>query len=459
MKFNPHDYQAYAINYIEEHPVAAVLLDMGLGKTSITLTAINNLLFDSFEVHRVLVIAPLRVARNTWTAEVDKWDHLQNLICSVVVGTEAERKAALMRPADVYIINRENIQWLIEDSGIPFNFDMIVIDELSSFKSYQAKRFRSLMKVRPLVKRIVGLTGTPSGNGLMDLWAEFRVLDMGKRLGRTLTEYRLNYFVPGKRNGHVVFNWLPQKGAQDIISKRIKDICMSMKAKDYITLPKKISNIVKVNLPDTARKAYVQMMRDQVLAMGEPDQITALQAASVSNKLQQIANGSVYTDDQKVKHIHDAKVEALQEIIDGSGGQPVLVFYSFRHDVGNIKAAIPEAEEFSDGDTLRRWNEGRIPVLLAHPASVGYGLNMQAGGHIIVWYGLTWSLEAYEQANARLYRQGQSVPVIIHHIIAKDTVDEAIMNALRNKKKGQDVLMEAVKAMWYLTRLRNEIKP
>ena len=245
----------------------------------------------------------------------------------------------------------------------------------------------------------------------------------------------------------MVYNWVPAHGAEDAIYEKIRDVCMSMKAKDYITLPKKISNIVKVSLPQTAVDAYTQMMRDQVLAMGEPDQITALQAAAVSNKLQQIANGSVYTDDKQVKHIHRAKVEALQEIIEGSGGQPVLVFYSFRHDVGNIKAAIPEAEEFSDGDTLRRWNEGRIPVLLAHPASVGYGLNMQAGGHSSVWYGLTWSLEAYEQANARLYRQGQDMPVIIHHIIAKDTVDEAIMNALRNKKKGQDALMEAVKAM------------
>ena len=435
---------------------------LGLGKTVITLTAINDLIYDSFEVQKVLIIAPKRVAESTWQDEGRKWDHLKGLRFSAIIGTRAQRMKALAADADVYIIGRDNVAWLCDLYNLKHQrlpFDMLVVDESSSFKNPGAVRFKKLRRNLGYFKRRVILTGTPTSNTLMDLWSQLFILDMGKRLGRTLTDYRQNYFVPGKRNGHVVFNWLPQKGAQDIISKRIKDICMSMKAKDYITLPKKISNIVKVTMPDTARKAYVQMMRDQVLAMGEPDQITALQAASVSNKLQQIANGSVYTDDQKVKHIHDAKVEALQEIIDGSGGQPVLVFYSFRHDMGNIKAAIPEAEEFSDGDTLRRWNEGRIPVLLAHPASVGYGLNMQAGGHIIVWYGLTWSLEAYEQANARLYRQGQSVPVIIHYIIAKDTVDEAIMNALRNKKKGQDALMEAVKALQVLKRAREILRP
>ena len=402
-------------------------------------------------MQKVLIIAPKRVAESTWQDEGRKWDHLKGLRFSAVIGTRAQRLKALAADADVYIIGRDNVAWLCDLYNLKHQrlpFDMLVVDESSSFKNPGAVRFKKLRKNLGYFRKRVILTGTPTSNTLMDLWSQLFILDMGKRLGRTLTEYRLNYFVPGKRNGHVVYNWLPQKGAQDIISKRIKDICMSMKAKDYITLPKKISNIVKVNLPQTAVDAYTQMMRDQVLAMGEPDQITALQAAAVSNKLQQIANGSVYTDDKQVKHIHRAKVEALQEIIEGSGGQPVLVFYSFRHDVGNIKAVIPEAEEFSDkGDTLRRWNEGKIPVLLAHPASVGYGLNMQDGGHIVVWYGLTWSLEAYEQANARLYRQGQSVPVIIHHIIAKDTVDEAILYALKHKKKGQDALMEAVKAM------------
>ena len=424
---------------------------LGLGKTVITLTAIHDLIYDSFEVQKVLIIAPKRVAESTWQDEGRKWDHLKGLRFSAIIGTRAQRLRALATDADVYIIGRDNVAWLCDLYNLKHQrlpFDMLVVDESSSFKNPGAVRFKKLRKNLGYFRKRVILTGTPTSNTLMDLWSQLFILDMGERLGKTLTSYRENYFKPGRRNGFVVYNWVPAHGAEDAIYEKIRDVCMSMKAKDYITLPKKISNIVKVSLPQTAVDAYTQMMRDQVLAMGEPDQITALQAASVSNKLQQIANGSVYTDDQKVKHIHDAKVEALQEIIDGSGGQPVLVFYSFRHDVGNIKAVIPEAEEFSDkGDTLRRWNEGKIPVLLAHPASVGYGLNMQDGGHIVVWYGLTWSLEAYEQANARLYRQGQDMPVIIHHIIAKDTVDEAIMNALRNKKKGQDALMEAVKAM------------
>ena len=458
MEFRPYPYQQHAISAIEAHESFGLFLDMGLGKTVITLTAINDLIYDSFEVQKVLIIAPKRVAESTWQDEGRKWDHLKGLRFSAIIGTRAQRMKALDSDADVYIIGRDNVAWLCDLYNLKHQrlpFDMLVVDESSSFKNPGAVRFKKLRKNLGYFRKRVILTGTPTSNTLMDLWSQLYILDMGERLGKTLTSYRENYFKPGRRNGFVVYNWVPAHGAEDAIYEKIRDVCMSMKAKDYITLPNKISNIVKVSLPQTAVDAYTQMMRDQVLAMGEPDQITALQAASVSNKLQQIANGSVYTDDQKVKHIHDAKVEALQEIIEGSGGQPVLVFYSFRHDVGNIKAVIPEAEEFSDkGDTLRRWNEGKIPVLLAHPASVGYGLNMQDGGHIVVWYGLTWSLEAYEQANARLYRQGQDMPVIIHHIIAKDTVDETIMNALRNKKKGQDALMEAVKAM-----VKNEIKP
>ena len=446
MKFNPHDYQAYAINYIEEHPVAAVLLDMGLGKTSITLTAINNLLFDSFEVHRVLVIAPLRVARNTWTAEVDKWDHLQNLICSVVVGTEAERKAALLRPADVYIINRENIQWLIEDSGIPFNFDMIVIDELSSFKSYQAKRFRSLMKVRPLVKRIVGLTGTPSGNGLMDLWAEFRVLDMGKRLGRFITHYREEFFRPDKRSAQQVFTYKPRPGAEETIYRRIGDITISMKAADHLRMPECVLNEVQVTLSDKEAQLYNQLKQDLIVSVGDTE-IDAGSAAALSNKLCQMANGAVYDAVGTPIHIHDRKLDALEDLVEGANGKPVLVAYWFKHDLARIRERFPNAREIKSSTDITDWNSGRIPLGLIHPASAGHGLNLQAGGSTLVWFGLTWSLELYMQTNARLWRQGQQAStVVIHHIITKGTIDEQIMTALQKKDKTQTALIDAVRA-------------
>ena len=450
MKYKPHDYQAYAIDYIETHPVAAVLLDMGLGKTSITLTAINDLLFDSFEVHRVLVIAPLRVARDTWTAEVDKWDHLQNLICSVAVGTADERKAALMRPADIYIINRENVQWLVEESGIPFTFDMIVIDELSSFKNHNTKRFKSLLKVRPKVSRIVGLTGTPASNGLMDLWAEFRILDMGQRLGRFITKYRTDYFMPDKRNGQIIYSYKPLPYAEDAIYRQISDITISMKSTDHLQMPELVSSEYIVRLSDSEQEDYEDLKRELVLTI-PGGEITAANAASLSGKLSQLANGAIYDDAGDVHNIHDRKLDALEDIIEAANGNPVLVAYWFKHDYDRISERLKKCHipfsKLDTSDSIRRWNNGEIPVALIHPASAGHGLNLQSGGSTLVWFGLTWSLELYQQTVARLWRQGQtSKTVVVQHIITKGTIDERIMKALRSKERTQSALIDAVKA-------------
>lgn len=441
--FKPYPYQQRAIEVIESHPAYGLFLDMGLGKTVITLTAIESLIYEQFEVGRVLIIAPKRVAESTWQDEAKKWKHLYRLRFSTILGTGEQRAAAVKADADIYVINRENVAWLFQN--FPCRWDMLVVDESSSFKSPQAVRFKVLKKQLPHFRRRVILTGTPTSNTLMDLWSQMYILDMGERLGKTITAYRRDYFLPDKRNQNVIFSYKLQRGAEDAITKKIRDICMSMKASDYITLPRKIVNVVKVKLPDAARKVYDQMVKDQVVALGDEEQITAFQAATVANKLLQISNGSVYTDDHGVQMIHHEKVDALKEIIEESGGQSILVFYGFRHDVQSIKAEIPEAVELEGKETLDDWNRGNIKVLLAHPASAGYGLNMQAGGHIVVWYGLTWSLEQYQQANARLYRQGQDKPVIIHHIVAADTIDERVLWSLRNKKKGQDSLMAAVK--------------
>ena len=450
MKYKPHDYQTYAVDYIETHPIATVFLDMGLGKTSITLTAINNLLFDSFEVHKVLVIAPLRVARDTWTAEVDKWDHLQNLICSVAVGTEAERKAALMRPADIYIINRENVQWLVEESGIPFTFDMIVIDELSSFKNHNTKRFRSLLKVRPKVSRIVGLTGTPASNGLMDLWAEFRILDLGQRLGRFITKYRTDYFTPDKRNGQIVYSYKPLPYAEDAIYKQISDITISMKATDHLQMPELISSEYTVQLSDEEKSHYEGLKQELVLTIGEGE-ITAANAASLSGKLSQMANGAIYDDAGNTHYIHDRKLDALEDIIEAANGKPVLVAYWFKHDLERITERLKKLHirfsKLDDSQSLRRWNNGEIPVALIHPASAGHGLNLQSGGSTLVWFGLTWSLELYQQTVARLWRQGQAAKtVVVQHIVTKGTIDHRIMKALSQKEHTQTALIDAVKA-------------
>lgn len=450
MRYEPHDYQRFATEYIETHPQAAVFLDMGLGKTSITLTALNDLLFDSFDVHRVLVIAPLRVARNTWSAEIEKWDHLRGLQYSVAVGTEAERLAALQRAADIYIINRENIQWLIEDSGIPFDYDMVVVDELSSFKNHQTKRFRALMKVRPRVRRIAGLTGTPSSNGLMDLYAEFRLLDMGQRLGRFIGQYRNEFFQPDKRNGQVIFSYKPLPGAEEKIYSRISDITISMRSTDHLKMPELICSKYMVYLSKDEKSRYDDLKRDLVLQL--PDgEITAADAASLSNKLCQMANGAVYGDNGEVVRIHDRKLDALEDILEAANGKPVMLAYWYKHDLERIeerlrKLHIPYSK--LDGEvSIRRWNAGELPVALIHPASAGHGLNLQSGGSTMVWFGLTWSLELYSQTVARLWRQGQtSETVVVQHIIVEGTIDERILKALSEKDSTQTALIEAVKA-------------
>ena len=450
MKFHPHDYQLFTINYIESHPISAVLLDMGLGKTSITLTALSNLLFDSFMIHKVLVIAPLRVARDTWPAELEKWDHLSLLISSVAVGSEAERKSALQKQADIYIINRENVQWLVNDSGLPFNYDMVIIDELSSFKNHQSKRFRALMKVRPLIKRIVGLTGTPTGNGLMDLWAEFRILDMGKRLGRFIGNYRNDYFTPDKRSGQVVFSYKPLPFAEDAIYKKISDITISMKSTDHLKMPELISSSYKVKLSEKEQKRYNELKKDLVLQLPDGD-ITAANAASLSGKLCQMANGAVYSDNRGIISIHEQKLDALEDIIESANGKPLLVAYWFRHDLERITKRLEKINvafaKLDSKESIKLWNKGDLPVALIHPASAGHGLNLQDGGSTIIWFGLTWSLELYQQTIARLWRQGQTdKTVIVQHIITDQTIDEQILKALKDKNNTQDALISAVKA-------------
>jgi SNF2 family DNA or RNA helicase len=444
MKYKPHEYQVYATEYILNHPIAAVLLDMGLGKSVITLTAIFDLTLDSFLVRKVLVIAPLRVARDTWPAEIEKWDHLKGLKYTVAVGSEVQRKTALMKRAQVYIINRENVEWLISRSGIPFDFDMVVIDELSSFKSHQAKRFKSLMKVRPKVNRIVGLTGTPSSNGLMDLWAQYRLLDMGQRLGRFIGRYREDYFVPDKRNQQVIFTYKPKPGAEEAIYRLISDITISMKGTDYLKLPELVINEVDVKLSEKEIKTLDTMKRDLITTV-KGEEITAANAAALSGKLLQMANGAVYDDQGTVLHIHDRKLDALEDLIEAANGKPVLIAYWFKHDLSRIQKRF-EVEVLSTSDSIKRWNDGEISIAAIHPASAGHGLNLQAGGSTLVWFGLTWSLELYQQTNARLWRQGQKETVVIHHLIAKGTIDERVMKALNDKNNTQSALIDAVKA-------------
>ena len=444
MKYAPHNYQRYATDFIINHPVSAVLLEMGLGKSVISLSAINELMLDYFDVSRTLVIAPLRVANSTWPDEIKKWDHLKHLNYSVVIGSEKERLDALGKPAHIYLINRENVDWLITKSGISWKFDMVVIDELSSFKSYQAKRFKSLLKVRPKIKRIVGLTGTPSSNGLMDLWAEFRLLDMGERLGRYITYYRQNFFVPDKRNQQMIFSYKPKDGAEKKIYSLISDIAISMKSKDFLKMPECVMNEVIVTLSDKEQKLYDSLKQDMVLSL-EENEIDAINAAALSNKLLQMSNGAVYNDDKESMHIHDRKLDALEDLLEGANGKPVLVAYWFKHDLEKIKDRF-DVREIKSAKDISDWNEGRIPVALIHPASAGHGLNLQAGGSTLIWFGLTWSLELYQQTNARLYRQGQDSTVVIHHILTKGTIDEDVMKALKAKEKIQDALIDSVKA-------------
>ena len=445
MEFKPHDYQRYAIDFITEHSEAAVLLDMGLGKTVITLTAIQELCLDSFEVGHVLVIAPLRVARDTWPAEMQKWDHLRGLTCSVAVGTAQERRVALMQPTHIHIINRENVQWLIDESGLPWQYDMVVIDELSSFKSHRTRRFRALLKVRSKIKRIVGLTGTPSSNGLMDLWAEFRLLDMGKRLGRFITHYRDEFFLPDRRNGMQVFSYKPKPGAEAEIYRRIGDITISMKSTDYLKMPECVMNAVPVHLSEAEQRIYRQLQKDLVVSLAGTE-IDAQNAAALSGKLTQMADGAVYAEDGQVLNIHDRKLDALEDLIESANGKPVLVAYWFKHDLARIQKRF-DVREIKSSRDIADWNAGHISVAAIHPASAGHGINLQAGGSTLIWFGLTWSLELYQQTNARLWRQGQqSDTVVIHHIITTGTIDEQIMAALERKDRTQSALIDAVKA-------------
>ena len=444
MRYVAHNYQNYAKDFILAHKVSALFLDCGLGKTITTLTAINELMYDSFEISKVLIIAPLRVAQSTWKEEIEKWDHLNLLRYSVAVGDEKERLKALKQNSDIYIINRENVDWLVTKSGIDFNFDMLIIDELSSFKSHTSKRFKSLLKIRPYFERVVGLTGTPSSNGLMDLWAEFRVLDLGERLGRYITYYRNEYFLPDKRNGAVIFSYKPQPNAEERIYRRLADITISMKSTEYLKMPELILNELEINLDEEDQMKYKKFKKEMVMTIQEKE-IDAINAASLSNKLIQLANGSIYDEEKKFYEVHNKKLDKLEEIIESANGKPVLVAYWFKADKERIEKRF-KVREIKTADDIKQWNKGMIDLALIHPASAGHGLNLQSGGSTLVWFSLTWSLELYQQTNARLYRQGQKDTVVIHHLIIKNTIDEDIMKSLKRKDKTQESLMKAVKA-------------
>lgn len=444
MRYVAHNYQNYAKDFILAHKVSALFLDCGLGKTITTLTAINELMYDSFEISKVLIIAPLRVAQSTWKEEIEKWDHLNLLRYSIAVGDEKERLKALKQNSDIYIINRENVDWLVTKSGIDFNFGMLVIDELSSFKSHTSKRFKSLLKIRPYFERVVGLTGTPSSNGLMDLWAEFRVLDLGERLGRYITHYRNEYFLPDKRNGAVIFSYKPQPNAEERIYRRLADMTISMKSTEYLKMPELIRNELEINLDEEDQMKYKRFKKEMVMTIKEKE-IDAINAASLSNKLIQLANGSIYDEDKKFYEVHNKKLDKLEEIIESANGKPVLVAYWFKADKERIEKRF-KVREIKTADDIKQWNMGMINLALIHPASAGHGLNLQSGGSTLVWFSLTWSLELYQQTNARLYRQGQKDMVVIHHLITKNTIDEDIMKSLKRKDKTQESLMKAVKA-------------
>lgn len=443
MKYSPHNYQKFASDFILEHPICCLMLDMGLGKTIITLTALWDLILDSFDVSRVLIVAPKRVAEDTWPKELAKWEHLSGLTVSLVLGSKAEREAALQRPAFLYIVNRENVSWLVENHR--WDFDMVVIDELSSFKSNKAERFKAMKRVRPMVKRIVGLTGTPAPNSLLDLWPQMYLMDMGKRLGKFIGGYRDRYFLPDKRNREIIYSYKPREGAEDAIYEQISDICISMKAVDYLDMPERIDNRVEVEMNPAERKLYDGFQRDMVLRLGDTV-LDAVNAASLSGKLLQMANGAVYAEDGQVLPIHDRKLDALEDLVEAANGKPLLVAYWYKHDLQRIKARFKSARCIDTSKDIDDWNAGKISLGLIHPASAGHGLNLQDGGSTIVWFGLTWSLELYQQLNARLWRQGQKHTVVIHHIITKDTHDEDVMKALEQKDTRQSALIDAVRA-------------
>ena len=449
MQFKPHDYQEYAIQRIIDTKSIGLFLDMGLGKTVSTLTALNELMYNYFEVGKVLIIAPLRVAKSTWSDEIEKWDHLKDLTYSKVLGSPANRIAALKKDADIYLINRENVKWIVEFYKNAWPFDVVVIDELSSFKSSKSQRFKYLKKVIPLTNRVIGLTGTPTPNGFLDLWSQIYLLDRGQRLGGTLKKYRDRYFEVGDRNYQtgMIYNYVLREGAEQSILKRLEDITVSMEAKDFLDMPDKIDNIVNIELSPKELREYNKLERDSILELNE-DIITASSAAVVTQKLLQYTSGAIYDEDKKVVKVHDKKLEALEDIVEFNEGKPILVFYNFKHDLDRIKKRFGylNPKTLDTEEDIKAWNEGRIKLLLCHPASAGHGLNLQSGGHIIVWFSLTWSLELYQQANARLHRQSQKHNVIVHHLICKNTVDETVMEALKNKVKVQDLLMDYLKA-------------
>lgn len=443
MKYNPHNYQQFACDFILEHPVCCLMLDMGLGKTIITLTALWLLALDCFDINKVLVIAPKRVATDTWPRELSKWEHLTGLTASLVVGNRQQREEALDRPAFLYIINRENVSWLVENHR--WDFDTVVIDELSSFKSNRTERFKAMKKVRPLVHRVIGLTGTPAPNSLLDLWPQMYLLDMGQRLGRFVTGYRERFFTPDKRNREIVYSYKPREGAEDAIYSLISDICISMKAVDYLDMPERIDNRIEVEMSAKEKKIYDDFCRDMVVQIGD-EELDAVNAGVLSGKLLQMANGAVYGDDHKVLPIHSRKLDALEDLVEAANGKPLLVAYWYKHDLARIRERFPESRCIDTSKDISDWNAGKVPLALIHPASAGHGLNLQEGGCTIVWYGLTWSLELYQQLNARLWRQGQKHTVVIHHIITRGTHDEDVMKALESKDMRQSNLIAAVRA-------------
>lgn len=450
MKYTPHPYQEYAAQRIVEQPSVGLFLACGLGKTVITLTAVSELQAAAL-VRKVLVIAPLRVAESTWSTEAAKWEHTRHMRISKVLGAKAKREKALEDKAEVYIINRENVTWLVDHYEKSWPFDMVVIDELSSFKSFRAARFKKLKTVLPSIKRIIGLTGTPAPNGLLDLWPQVYLLDEGERLGKFVTHYREKYFTPDKMNRQtgIVYSWALKPGAGERIHTAISDLCVSMSAEDYLTLPPRMDHTVRVELPPAAQRQYAQLEQEQLLPLLRSD-VEAGSAAILAGKLLQLANGAVYDENGIAQEIHPAKLEALTDIAEAANGNPLLVFYTFRHDAQRIAKHLQVAgypvSVLKDDQDIQRWNRGDLPILLAHPASAGHGLNLQAGGHTVVWFGLPWSLELYEQGNGRIHRQGQDKPVVVYHIVASETIDEDVMTALEGKSKGQAALLAAVKA-------------
>ncbi|WP_035295150.1 DEAD/DEAH box helicase [Brevibacillus thermoruber] len=448
-KFKPHAYQRYCINRLLTDEALGLFLDMGLGKTVITLTAINDLKYNRFAVNKVLVIAPKKVAEATWSKEAAKWDHLKLLRVVPVIGSAAKRIRALNTPADIYVINRENVPWLVEYYRNAWPFDMVVVDEFSSFKNHQAKRFKALTWVRKHIRRIVGLTGTPAPNGLLDLWAQVYLLDQGQRLGKTIGGFRERYFEPDQRDRDRIYSYAPKPGAEEVIRQLIGDICVSMKAEDYLELPDLIPNVVPVVLDSKAKAAYEKLEREMLLQVDEST-IDAGSAAVLTNKLLQLCNGAVYDEDRNIVEIHKCKIEAFLELVEGLNGKPALVFYNFQHDLDRIKKALAgsglRVRELKGPQDETDWNNRQIDILLAHPASAAYGLNLQQGGNHVIWFGLNWSLELYEQANKRLHRQGQTEKVIVHHLTVEGGVDEDVMAALEDKSSTQDRLMDALKA-------------